>query len=282
MLDETGRLVASYEYDPYGRTVIESGSCAHANPLGFSSEITDRETGTMYYNYRDYNPTDGRWLTRDPIGEQGGRNLYGFSRGNSVMYTDCLGLVWWGQQSPPPPGQSVLSYKDIYYKADKCGHFRWDIQWEVSNGEESGVVYQDVVMITRLIVCESGEKRGENGRHQESWNMKGSMRDTWSLVNINERVETKTKGTAVFMAKAYYTSTKPSPSYTPNYYFYGIKIEPLCKNGICQANNQHDIPGENPIYLINPPIVQSNIIERKLTVTWDCCCRDSKTKLKKE
>ena len=28
----------------------------------------------------------------------------------------------------------------------------------VSNGEESGVVYQDVVMITRLIVCESGEK----------------------------------------------------------------------------------------------------------------------------
>ncbi|MDH3068269.1 RHS repeat-associated core domain-containing protein, partial [Akkermansia sp. N21169] len=92
MLDETGRLVASYEYDPYGRTVIESGSCAHANPLGFSSEITDRETGTMYYNYRDYNPTDGRWLTRDPIGEQGGRNLYGFV-GNSVnIYIDYMGL----------------------------------------------------------------------------------------------------------------------------------------------------------------------------------------------
>ncbi|WPX40791.1 RHS repeat-associated core domain-containing protein [Akkermansia sp. N21116] len=34
----------------------------------------------MYYNYRDYNPTDGRWLTRDPIGEQGGHNLYGFVR----------------------------------------------------------------------------------------------------------------------------------------------------------------------------------------------------------
>ena len=30
MLDETERLVASYEYDPYGRMVIESGSCAHA------------------------------------------------------------------------------------------------------------------------------------------------------------------------------------------------------------------------------------------------------------
>ena len=30
MFDETERLVASYEYDPYGRMVIESGSCAHA------------------------------------------------------------------------------------------------------------------------------------------------------------------------------------------------------------------------------------------------------------
>ena len=94
ILDEKGNLMASYEYDPYGRTIIESGSCALANPLGFSSEITDRETGTMYYNYRDYNPTDGRWLTRDLAGEKGGRNLYEFSRGNSVMYTDCLGLVW--------------------------------------------------------------------------------------------------------------------------------------------------------------------------------------------
>ena len=93
MLDETGRLVASYEYDPYGRTVIESGSCAHANPLGFSSEITDRETGTMYYNYRDYNPTDGRWLTRDPIGERGGHNLYGFVKNNSSRNIDRLGYV---------------------------------------------------------------------------------------------------------------------------------------------------------------------------------------------
>ena len=99
MLDETGRLVASYEYDPYGRTVIESGSCAHANPLGFSSEITDRETGTMYYNYRDYNPTDGRWLTRDPIEEQGGRNLYRFVENQPVNSIDIIGNVKWEKKS---------------------------------------------------------------------------------------------------------------------------------------------------------------------------------------
>ncbi len=78
ILDEKGNLLASYDYDPYSHTLSSTGALALANPLGFSSETTDRETGTMYYNYRDYNPTDGRWLTRDPIEEQGGRNLYGF------------------------------------------------------------------------------------------------------------------------------------------------------------------------------------------------------------
>ena len=82
--------MASYEYDPYGRTVIESGSCAHANPLGFSSEITDRETGTMYYNYRDYNLTDDRWLTRDPIGGLDGCNLYRFVEINQLI-VDIIG-----------------------------------------------------------------------------------------------------------------------------------------------------------------------------------------------
>ena len=120
MLDETGRLVASYEYDPYGRTIIESGSCGYANPLGFSSEITDRETGTMYYNYRDYNPTDGRWLTRDPIGERGGHNLYGFSRVNPIMFTDQRGL-----------NVSIRNTKDAL-------GFHWKIcvtNWEISDSE---------------------------------------------------------------------------------------------------------------------------------------------------
>ncbi|MDH3067498.1 RHS repeat-associated core domain-containing protein [Akkermansia sp. N21169] len=84
--------MASYDYAPYNRMVIEGGSCGHANPLGFSSEITDRETGTMYYNYRDYNPTDGRWLTRDPIGERGGHNLYNMLKNNTISMYDILGL----------------------------------------------------------------------------------------------------------------------------------------------------------------------------------------------
>ena len=38
-----------------------------------------------------YNPTTGRWLNRDPIGERGGRNLYGFVQSDSISKSDLLG-----------------------------------------------------------------------------------------------------------------------------------------------------------------------------------------------
>lgn len=39
-----------------------------------------------------YNPKDGRWLTRDPIQENGGLNLYGFVGNNPIIWFDLLGL----------------------------------------------------------------------------------------------------------------------------------------------------------------------------------------------
>jgi RHS repeat-associated protein len=43
----------------------------------FSSEVFDTETGLSYYNYRYYSPELGRWLSRDPIGEDGFSNAFG-------------------------------------------------------------------------------------------------------------------------------------------------------------------------------------------------------------
>jgi hypothetical protein len=44
-----------------------------------------------HYGRRYYNPSTGRWLSRDPIGEGGGRNLYAFLGNNSVNSIDFLG-----------------------------------------------------------------------------------------------------------------------------------------------------------------------------------------------
>jgi len=50
-------------------------------------------SGVRYYGFRYYNPSTGRWLSRDPAEEQGGLNLYGFIGNSSVNAIDLLGLV---------------------------------------------------------------------------------------------------------------------------------------------------------------------------------------------
>jgi len=44
------------------------------------------------YGFRQYDSQTGRWLSRDPIGERGGANLYGFVENNAVVQWDVLGL----------------------------------------------------------------------------------------------------------------------------------------------------------------------------------------------
>ncbi len=61
-------------------------------PIRWSREFYDEELGLVYYNYRRYNPTDGRWINRDPIGEEGGHHLFAFAANNGIGQWDILGL----------------------------------------------------------------------------------------------------------------------------------------------------------------------------------------------
>ena len=90
LVDEAGALANNYEYSPFGKLINEVESVEQ--PFKFSSEYADDEAGLIYYNYRYYNPENGKWLKRDPIAEKGGLNLYGFISNNSISYTDSLGL----------------------------------------------------------------------------------------------------------------------------------------------------------------------------------------------
>src|SRR5690606_34413564 len=42
--------------------------------------------------YRIYDPVHGRWLSRDPIGEAGGVNLYGYVGNGPIIGRDPYGL----------------------------------------------------------------------------------------------------------------------------------------------------------------------------------------------
>ncbi len=57
-----------------------------------STKVWDDETGLGYWGSRYYNGE--RWLSRDPIEEEGGNNLYDFVGNQPVQQVDPLGLVW--------------------------------------------------------------------------------------------------------------------------------------------------------------------------------------------
>ena len=84
---------ALYEYRPYGGLLTSEGNMAQENKFRFSCEYMDDELGLIYYNYRHLNPRDGRWISRDPIMEQGGWNLFAFVGNKIFNQADILGLI---------------------------------------------------------------------------------------------------------------------------------------------------------------------------------------------
>ncbi len=98
-----GTVCAQYEYLPYGEQVTATGTMAGSNPIRFSTKYRDNETGLYYYGYRYYSSDMGRWLSRDPIEEQGGLNLYAFVNNDPVNYWDLRGMTDYkiGDDYPP-------------------------------------------------------------------------------------------------------------------------------------------------------------------------------------
>ena len=91
-VDTLGNIRAHYEYSPFGETVAQTGDLADTFPHRFSTKYYDAETRSYYYGYRHYAPKLGCWLSKDPIGEKGGVNLYGFAGNDPVNRWDSLGL----------------------------------------------------------------------------------------------------------------------------------------------------------------------------------------------
>ncbi|UDQ98451.1 RHS repeat-associated core domain-containing protein [Lentisphaerota bacterium WC36G] len=95
-VDETSNEVASFEYTPFGAIKSSSGSMVDELHYRFSTKYFDNSTNLIVYRYRNYNPTLGKWQTRDPIGEQteeGNFNLlYEFVSNNPINYFDLNGL----------------------------------------------------------------------------------------------------------------------------------------------------------------------------------------------
>jgi RHS repeat-associated protein len=85
-------LAGSYRYDPFGRLIGTPTGLAARNTQRFSSKEWHNASGFYAFGYRFYDPATQRWLNRDPIGEEGGVNLYGYVENDPINFIDPLGL----------------------------------------------------------------------------------------------------------------------------------------------------------------------------------------------
>lgn len=91
IIDSNGDFIQSIDYNEFGMVMKDTNP--GYQPLGFNSGLWDHQTALVRFGARDYDPSIGRWTTKDPIGFSGGdTNLFGYVQNDPVNWTDPSGL----------------------------------------------------------------------------------------------------------------------------------------------------------------------------------------------
>jgi len=89
LTDNTGAVVGTNTYDPYGTRTATSGSVT--SPLGYAGQYTDAETGLIYLRARYYDPSTAQFLSIDPALSLSGAP-YNYADNNPINSSDPSGL----------------------------------------------------------------------------------------------------------------------------------------------------------------------------------------------
>ena len=138
-------IAAHYDYAPFGAvtrtsraTRVTNRDFLSENPFRFSSEYHDLTLGLVYYNYRHYNPQDGRWSGRDRIEEDKIKNRFLFIQNAPTIFHDHLGLITtmsqYMEQAEVTHKASAAVAEDLREKAHN-----WFMQWYNENEDLSWI-----------------------------------------------------------------------------------------------------------------------------------------------
>jgi RHS repeat-associated protein len=111
-----GHVVWSAEFDSYG-TLRSLGKDTIDFPVRFAGQWHDAETGLHYNRFRYYEPSTGRYISRDPLGLTGGMNGYIYTA-NPFAFIDPFGLT--KLCGHIPPGSTIIEDKSPDYMIFKA------------------------------------------------------------------------------------------------------------------------------------------------------------------
>jgi len=270
LVSTNGAGIGHYDYDPYGNIVAMSGPMAQANPFRFSTKYFEAHWKLYYYGYRYYSLLQGRWLSRDSIGEDGGFNLYTFVYNNPTLLVDLLGE--YGNRVPPgdiqlpPSGRPALSKITINGpNPESCGKFDWTIAWRLSRRSFGGIIVQAIRIIVDIKDCDGNPVIVDNYNYWEGWTVDGNGRVLNNRDTFAGLVEYPcTKGTLTFIGMAEFYPGQKIPSGWQQ--FYADRIGGPAGSLPHTDENPNLNGGTGPL-------------THNAFATWNCCPNKSTTQL---
>lgn len=164
----SGQVTARYSYDVFG--AVRSSSGLSSTAFKFAGEQTDDEIGLIYLRARYYDPSLGRFITKD---RRGGRELqtqtlnrYIYAQNNPVNVIDPTGEGWWDDF------KSGLGY--VWNKVKEVGSKAWNSVTNFVTSEVPSKVLKGLETTTKVINWVKG------------WNI-----PTWPLEIVNTAISTE-------------------------------------------------------------------------------------------
>jgi RHS repeat-associated protein len=103
LVDRGGAWQVAWRYGIYGQVLSAEGSAPFAVRFRWAGAQYDEETGFYYLRSRFYDPALGRFIQEDPIGHEGGLNLYAYADGNPTVARDPSGMGAEPEPEDPSP-----------------------------------------------------------------------------------------------------------------------------------------------------------------------------------
>ena len=219
------------------------------------------QTATAFYN-----PSTGRWLSRDPVENTGGVNLHSFIAEDPVNKVDRFGL----QELREQP---ILHVSTATPQPAECGAFSWLAIWVLdpahpsANPVSGGLIVQyvsatfDIAQDAEGTPAHLGPPRAhplypEDWPFYEAWHIppgrprpSNGYDDLWAMPSFEG-----TKGTFTIVAQADYYDGADIPWN-------------FVSGGAGPGSNQLPTSG----YFI-PPGASTSTVSRSLTASWNCLC----------